>query len=67
IRRETAKKAPNAALSRALCGTIGHCIVLNVPGSPKGAVEALQSVISLLPHALHVLSGQITQHKPATE
>ena len=57
IRRETAKKTPQAALSRALCGTIGHCLVLNLPGSPRGAVEALQSVVSLLPHALQLLAG----------
>jgi molybdenum cofactor synthesis domain-containing protein len=62
IRRETSKKTPRAALSRALCGTIGHCLVLNLPGSPTGAVEALQSVVSLLPHALHVLGGQVKQH-----
>ncbi|HVP63351.1 MAG TPA: MogA/MoaB family molybdenum cofactor biosynthesis protein [candidate division Zixibacteria bacterium] len=57
MRRESAKKTPQAALSRGLCGTLGHCLVLNLPGSPKGAVEALQSVISLLPHALQLLAG----------
>jgi molybdenum cofactor synthesis domain-containing protein len=64
IRRETASKTPKAALSRALCGTLGHSLVLNLPGSPNGAVEALQSVISLLPHALQLLAGH-TAHDNA--
>ena len=61
MRLEGAKKTPYAALSRGLCGIRGHSLILNVPGSPKGAVESLEAVIDLLPHALQLLSGD-TKH-----
>jgi len=61
MRWEGAKKTPFAALSRGVCGVRGQSIVLNVPGSPKGAVESLEAVIDLLPHALQLLSGN-TKH-----
>jgi molybdenum cofactor synthesis domain-containing protein len=61
MRLEGAKKTPFAALSRGVCGVHGKSIVLNVPGSPKGAVESLEAVIDLLPHALQLLSGN-TNH-----
>lgn len=61
MRLEGAKKTPFAALSRGVCGVHGKSIVLNVPGNPKGAVESLEAVIDLLPHALQLLSGN-TKH-----
>jgi molybdopterin adenylyltransferase len=61
MRSEGAKKTPSAALSRGVCGVYGESIVLNVPGSPKGAVESLEAVIDLLPHALQLISGN-TKH-----
>jgi molybdopterin adenylyltransferase len=57
MRLEGAKQTPFAALSRGLCGVKGKSIILNVPGSPKGAVESLEAVVELLPHALQLLSG----------
>lgn len=62
MRLEGSKKTPFAALSRGVCGVKGDSIILNVPGSPKGAVESLEAVVELLPHALHLLSGK-TEHK----
>jgi len=62
MRIEGAKQTPFAALSRGLCGVKGKSIVLNVPGSPKGAVESLSAVVELLPHALQLLSGK-TAHE----
>lgn len=62
MRFEGSKKTPFAALSRGLCGVLRHSIILNLPGSPTGAVESLQSVIDLLPHALELLSGR-TEHR----
>jgi len=56
-----AEKTKFAALSRALCGTRGNSVILNLPGSPKGAVESLEAVIDLLPHALQLLAGD-TKH-----
>jgi len=61
MRSEGAKKTPFAALSRGVCGVRGKSLILNLPGSPKGAVESLESVIDLLPHALQLLSGN-TKH-----
>jgi molybdenum cofactor synthesis domain-containing protein len=51
------RKNPRAALSRALAGVRGHTLIVNVPGSPRGAVESLDAVAELLPHALAVLGG----------
>lgn len=48
---------PLGRLSRAVAGTIGTALVLNTPGSPKGAVECLDAVIDVLPHALDLLAG----------
>jgi len=61
MRSEGAKKTPFAALSRGVCGVRGKSLILNLPGSPKGAVESLEAVIDLLPHALQLLSGN-TSH-----
>jgi molybdopterin adenylyltransferase len=61
MRFEGAKKTPFAALSRGLCGVRGKTVILNLPGSPSGAVDSLESVIELLPHALQLLSGD-TRH-----
>jgi molybdopterin adenylyltransferase len=58
MRADGARKTPFAVLSRGLCGIRGKTLVLNLPGSPKGAVESLQSVISLLGHMLDLLDGK---------
>jgi molybdopterin adenylyltransferase len=58
MRADGARKTPFAVLSRGLCGIRGKTLVLNLPGSPKGAVESLQSVISLLGHMLDLLDGE---------
>jgi len=50
--------SPLGRLSRGMAGTIGQCLVLNVPGSPKGAVESLNAVVDVLGHALELLAGQ---------
>lgn len=57
IRRVTEAKTPLAALSRGVCGTRGRTLVLNLPGSPKGAVESFEAAADLLEHALHTLRG----------
>lgn len=48
---------PAGRLSRAIAGTCGHALVLNTPGSPTGAVEFLEAVLDVLPHALDVIAG----------
>ena len=52
------KKTRFAAVSRAVCGTRGASLILNLPGSPAGAVDTLASVIDLLPHMLDLLEGK---------
>ncbi|HTZ84900.1 MAG TPA: MogA/MoaB family molybdenum cofactor biosynthesis protein [Candidatus Acidoferrales bacterium] len=61
MRQEGSNKTPFAALSRGICGTRGKALILNVPGSPAGAVESLQAVAGLIPHAIDLLSGK-TEH-----
>ena len=46
-----------ASLSRALCGTLGTSLILNLPGSPRGAVTSLTAVLPLVSHALTLLKG----------
>ena len=53
---------PLGRLSRAVAGAAGSCLILNVPGSPGGAVECLESVIDVVPHALSLLAGETGQH-----
>ena len=61
MRREGSGKTPLAALSRGICGVRGQTLLLNLPGSPTAAVESLESVLEILPHALELLSGN-TEH-----
>lgn len=61
MRSEGVKKTPFAALSRGVCGVRGQALILNLPGSPAGAVESLEAVAGLIPHAVELLSGK-TEH-----
>ena len=49
---------PLGRLSRALAGTLGEALVLNTPGSTGGAVECLEAVLDVVPHALALLAGE---------
>jgi molybdenum cofactor synthesis domain-containing protein len=49
--------SPLGRLSRAIAGTRGQALILNTPGSSKGAVETLSAVLDVLPHALELLAG----------
>ena len=53
---------PLGRLSRGVAGTIATALVLNTPGSPKGAVECLDAVIDVVPHAVRLLADAPTSH-----
>jgi molybdenum cofactor synthesis domain-containing protein len=57
MRSEGLQHTPLAALSRCLAGTRGKCLIVNLPGSPKGAVESLDAILELLPHIVRLLHG----------
>lgn len=52
---------PMAALSRAVAGSVGSTLILNLPGSPKGVEQNLSAVLPLIPHLLDLLAGD-TEH-----
>jgi molybdopterin adenylyltransferase len=57
MRRKGSARVPTALLSRAVAGTRHRSLIINLPGSPTGAVESLESIAHLVPHALDVLTG----------
>ena len=65
MRREGERFTPMAALSRALAGSRANTLIVNLPGSPKGARESLAAVAELIEHALHVLKGGDHKNDPS--
>ena len=62
MRRETAAKTPLSMLSRAICGSRGRVLIINLPGSPKGVTECFAVVKPALQHAVDLLSGKSKHH-----
>ena len=66
MRAKGRESTPRAALSRSLAGTRGRVLIVNLPGSPRGAVESLDAIVELVPHVLELLQGQ-TEHAAVTQ
>ena len=62
MRTRGLEDTPRAALSRALAGTRGKALIVNLPGSPRGAICSLDAIVELVPHILELLGGN-TRHE----
>jgi molybdopterin adenylyltransferase len=58
MRAEGRKITPFAALSRSMVGVRGTTLIVNLPGSPKGAVESLDAIVQLIPHIIDLIEGR---------
>ncbi len=58
MRARGAQFTPTAVLSRGIAGVRGKVLIVNLPGSPKGAVESLNAIVDLVPHILELLGGE---------
>lgn len=62
MRLEGMRHTPRAILSRALAGSRGNTLIINLPGSPKGVRESLGAVLGVIPHSLEILQSRPTDH-----
>ncbi|MDI6780749.1 MAG: molybdopterin adenylyltransferase [bacterium] len=60
MRSASLKITPHAMLSRAIAGIRKQCLIVNLPGSPKGATECLDVIMPAIPHGLSVLKGDVS-------
>ena len=62
MRVQTLAKTPLAMLSRSVAGVRGKCLIINLPGSPKAVGECLEVVLPVIPHAVDIITGRVTEH-----
>jgi len=63
MRADGRRSTPMAALSRGIVGVLGRSLIINLPGSPRGAAESLESIVPVLDHALETLAGPFDHGK----
>ena len=66
MRAESLSKTPFAMLSRAVAGVRGQCLIINLPGSPRAVRECLEIVLPVIPHAVEIIKGEVTEHPAHT-
>lgn len=59
VRRRCYEKTPRAYLSRGEAGVRKRTLIINLPGSRRGAVESLEALLDILPHAIETLRGEV--------
>ncbi|MFC2045865.1 molybdenum cofactor biosynthesis protein B [Chloroflexota bacterium] len=62
MRSETFKITPTAILSRAVAGVRKNCLIVNLPGSLKAVEECLTVILPVIPHAVEIIKGEVTEH-----
>jgi len=62
IRLRCYTKTPRAYLSRGEAGTLGQTLIVNLPGSHRGATDSLEACIDILPHTIETLRGNVQDH-----
>lgn len=61
MRMESLKKTPHAVISRAIAGIRGRTLIINLPGSPRGATENLRAILDAIPHAIEKIQGDTAE------
>jgi len=67
MRAETSKVTASAILSRAVAGVRKRCLIINLPGSPRAVRECLEVILPVIPHAIEIIKGEVTEHTAADE
>ena len=62
MRAKTFSLTPMAMLSRAVAGIRGKCLIINLPGSPVAVRECLSVMLPVIPHAVEIIKGEVTEH-----
>jgi molybdopterin adenylyltransferase len=62
MRVKSIEKTPTAMLSRAVAGQRGQCLIINLPGSTKAVKECLEAIMPVIPHAVEIIKGEVTEH-----